>query len=43
MVPIETLLDLDGGILEQERGYWVKTEVRRTRRRSMLHMASGTA
>ena len=26
---LETLLDLDGSILEQERGYWIKIEARR--------------
>jgi len=28
-VGLETLLDLDGSILEQEAGYWIKIEVRR--------------
>jgi len=26
---LETLLDLDGSILEQERGYWIKLEAKR--------------
>src|SRR5437879_6002547 len=26
---LETLLDLDGSILEQEKGYWIKIEVRK--------------
>lgn len=26
---LETLLDLDGGILEQEGGFWIKVEARR--------------
>lgn len=26
---LETLLDLDGSILEQERGYWIKVEAKR--------------
>ncbi len=26
---LETLLDLDGSILEQERGYWIKIEARK--------------
>ena len=42
-IGLDTLLDLDGSILEQERGYWMKIEVRRSRCRSMLHMASGIA
>lgn len=28
-VGLDTLLDLDGSILEQEGGYWIKIEVRR--------------
>jgi len=28
-IGLETLLDLDGSILEQEGGYWIKIEVRR--------------
>jgi hypothetical protein len=28
-VGLETLLDLDGSILEQEGGYWIKIEARR--------------
>jgi len=28
-VGLDTLLDLDGGILEQEGGYWIKIEARR--------------
>jgi len=28
-IGLETLLDLDGSILEQEVGYWIKIEVRR--------------
>lgn len=28
-IGLDTLLDLDGSILEQEGGYWVKIEVRR--------------
>jgi hypothetical protein len=28
-IGLDTLLDLDGSILEQERGYWMKIEVRR--------------
>lgn len=27
-VGLDTLLDLDGSILEQEGGYWIKIEVR---------------
>lgn len=27
---IDTLLDLDGSILDQENGYWIKIEARRT-------------
>ena len=30
-VGLDTLLDLDGSILEQEGGYWIKIEVRRIR------------
>ena len=26
-IGLDTLLDLDGSILEQERGYWMKIEV----------------
>ena len=28
-IGLETLLDLDGSILERESGYWIKIEVRR--------------
>jgi hypothetical protein len=28
-IGLETLLDLDGSILEQEGGYWIKIDVRR--------------
>jgi hypothetical protein len=28
-IGLETLVDLDGSILEQEGGYWIKIEVRR--------------
>jgi hypothetical protein len=28
-IGLDTLLDLDGSILEQEGGYWIKIEVRR--------------
>jgi len=27
-IGLDTLLDLDGNILEQEGGYWIKIEVR---------------
>jgi hypothetical protein len=30
-IGLETLLDLDGSILEQEGGYWIKIEARRGR------------
>ena len=28
-IGLETLLDLDGSILEEEGGYWIKIEARR--------------
>ena len=40
---LETLLELDGSVLEQEGGFWIKIEARQFRLRRMLFMASDTA
>jgi hypothetical protein len=41
-IGLETLLDLDGSILEQEGGYWIKIEARRVLASGVLCMGSRT-
>ena len=40
---LETLVELDGSVLEQEGGFWLKIEARQFRLRRTLVMASDTA
>ena len=42
-IGLDALFDLDGSILEQEGGYWIKIEVRRIPPSADAHHGSGTA
>jgi len=38
-VGLETLLELDGSVFEQEAGFWIRIEAKKVARRSTFRMA----